>query len=843
MIVRTSNTHRVPRGGVLSGGNHRIVRLGGTFGVCAVAAALLVTANGNAALSFHLQLSGAGLQARSQPRMMPGVVLVGFRPGLPAGRRRALERLAGVRSAHRFGISAGRSRASRRLQSRIGLSFLLRVADGRVGQAVSLLRARRAWVRYAEPDYVMMASAATRVPNDPSFSLQWGSRNTGQTVNGSSGTPGADDHAVRAWAHSTGSRSIVIGEVDTGIDYNHPDLAANIWSNPGKIGGCAAGTHGYNVVASSCDPMDDDTAYGGHGTHVAGIMGATGNNGLGVAGMNWNTTLLPVKWLDSNASGTTDRLISALDWLLAAKQAGVNIRVINDSATFAGTAYSQALSDEIDALGANGVLFVTSAGNSGQSNDDPATRRYPCGYDRPTEICVTASGQNDALPSWANYGSGKVDLAAPGVKVYSTLRNGGYGYIDGGSMASAQVSGAAALVLSVQDFSPTALKSDILSNVDPVPALSGWVRTGGRLDVCGAMPGCVTQPPASTAAPVISGLAKSGQTLTASPGSWSGSPTSFAYSWSRCGGSGSGCVGIAATDSRYTVTDGDVGSKLEVTVTATNDGGSAQGTGGPTAVVMGHAQRLTAAVDPQSVPANGTAMATVTAGVSDSNGNPVSAEPVGFSASDPGVTIGAVTDHGDGTYSATLTSSTTAGAVTLTAHDGSLSAATTLTQTAGTPGATSAPPLTSPGHGSSPGSVASSPASAPGVGSPLPPTSHAVLALPGRVVISEARARLRLGCGRSAPCVGTLKLWMSAVVMVHGQRRTRHAFVGSASYALPAGTQGTVTLELHALPQRLLRASHRVRFQASAGQAHRSETAVAARPRVGAKSGIRLGPA
>jgi serine protease len=194
-------------------------------------------------------------------------------------------------------------------------------------------------VRFAEPDYLLRENS---VPNDPKFTLQWGFRNTGQTVNGRAGSAGADERAVAAWTTQRGSRSVVVGEVDSGVDYKHPDLAANVWTNPGGIGGCPAGTRGRNVVAGNCEPMDDETTYGGHGTHVAGILGAMGNNGVGVTGVNWTTTILPVKWLDSSGSGSTSQLISALDWLLKAKLAGVNVRVVNDSATFVGTAYSQA---------------------------------------------------------------------------------------------------------------------------------------------------------------------------------------------------------------------------------------------------------------------------------------------------------------------------------------------------------------------------------------------------------------------------------------------------------------------------------------------------------------------
>jgi subtilisin family serine protease len=352
------------------------------------------------------------------------------------------------------------------------------------------------------------------VPNDPSFPLQWAYSNSGQSVptqeaeehlGGSMpGTAGADERALRAWRVSTGSRAIVIGEADTGVDYDHPDLEANIWNNPGNVGGCPAGSHGYNVVSGShrCEPLDDDMVYGGHGTAVAGILGGVGNNGVGVAGVNWQTTILPVKWLNNEAGGSTSGLIEALQRLVAARQAGVNIRVVNDSQTFFGTGFSPELKEEIEALGANDILFVTAAGNTGDNNDEEAKRRYPCGYDLPNEICVTATDDNDQLPSWANYGPHTVDLAAPGVSIYSTLRGETYGYLSGGSMAAPQVAGAAGLILSVDpSLSASELKADILRNVDPLPSLAGKVITGGRLDICKALPGCEATAPPSTAAP------------------------------------------------------------------------------------------------------------------------------------------------------------------------------------------------------------------------------------------------------------------------------------------------------------------------------------------------------
>jgi subtilisin family serine protease len=559
-----------------------------------LAAALLLTA---APAASQRPAPPRPLAAAKTTPYRQGVVLVGFRSGVSAARRSADERSAGAASARRLGPAVAAVGRGRVTTQEFLSPFVLHVPAGQELATIERLRHDPA-VAYAEPNYILSASAT---PNDPSFSVQWGDSNAGQEITSqeineqlgapAAGTPGADDRALSAWGVSTGSRSIVVAETDTGVDYTHPDLAANIWSNPGKVGGCEKGTHGYNVVAKSCNPLDEDPTYNGHGTHVAGIIGALGNNEVGVAGMNWQTTILPVKWMNQAAYGETSSLIEAMQWIVAAKQAGVNIRVVNNSDTFFGTAYSQALSNAIDVLGANNILFVASAGNTGNNDDEVVVQRYPCSYDRANEICVAATNNNDQLPNWANYGPHTVDLAAPGVSIYSTLRGGTYGYLSGSSMAAPQVSGAAALILSVAPtLSAAALKADILENVDRLPSLTGKVITGGRLNVCKALPGCAgaaAKAPANSRPPTISGSPQVGQTLTAVRGAWTNRPTSFAYQWLRCTSSGGSCATIAnARSQTYVLEAADLGRTIRVQETASNWGGTTAARSAATATVV-----------------------------------------------------------------------------------------------------------------------------------------------------------------------------------------------------------------------------------------------------------------
>lgn len=289
-------------------------------------------------------------------------------------------------------------------------------------------------------------------PNDPSFNKLWGLHNTGQT----GGTANADINAPEAWSYTTGSSSVIVAVIDTGVDAGHGDLTANTLS-------------GYNFITSTAGQTDDN----GHGTHCAGTIGAVGNNGIGVTGVAWNVKILPLKFLDASGSGYTSNAVKAINY---AKTNGAHI--ISNS--WGGTSYSQALKDAIDASNA---LFVCAAGNSGQNTD--STPHYPSAYNSPNIISVAATDHRDALASFSNYGQNTVHVGAPGVSIYSTYPSskGNYATLSGTSMATPHVAGMAALIKSANPGMNTAdLKSVILSSVDTKSSLSGKCLTGGRIN-------------------------------------------------------------------------------------------------------------------------------------------------------------------------------------------------------------------------------------------------------------------------------------------------------------------------------------------------------------------------
>lgn len=277
-------------------------------------------------------------------------------------------------------------------------------------------------VEYAEPNYILRALLT---PNDTSYNQLWGLNNTGQTVNGTSGTNDADIDAPEAWDITTGCiTDVVIAVIDTGVAYNHPDLAANIWSNTGEncttpIGdndgnGYANDCRGWDFLDNDNDPMD----YNSHGTHVAGTIAARGNNSSGITGVMWCAKIMPLRFLGVSGAGDTANAAAAVTYA-----ANNGAKVIN--ASFGGGAYSQTMYDAINYARSRNVLFVAAAGNDGTNND--TTPAYPASYNLDNIISVAATDQNDALASFSNRGATSVDLAAPGVNIYSSIPVFSYG--------------------------------------------------------------------------------------------------------------------------------------------------------------------------------------------------------------------------------------------------------------------------------------------------------------------------------------------------------------------------------------------------------------------------------
>ena len=328
-------------------------------------------------------------------------------------------------------------------------------------------------LKVAEPDYIQHLSLT---PNDPSYDYLYGLHNTGQ----SGGTADADIDAPDAWELTTGSADVLVGVIDTGIDYNHEDLADNMWVNPNEIpgnnidddnNGYVDDIRGWDFVNNDNDPMDDHF----HGTHCAGTIGAVGNNGVGLTGVAWNVSLVGLKFLSSGGSGSTSDAIASVYY---ATSIGLDIT----SNSWGGGGFSQALKDAIDDAAANDSLFIAAAGNSAVDND--SYPHYPSSYDSNNIIAVAATDRNDQLASFSCWGLESVDLAAPGVDIYSCFPSNSYSSISGTSMATPHVSGAAALLKSlIPSLTSSEIKSQLLQSVDTLASLDGLMATGGRLNV------------------------------------------------------------------------------------------------------------------------------------------------------------------------------------------------------------------------------------------------------------------------------------------------------------------------------------------------------------------------
>ncbi|HMS08353.1 MAG TPA: S8 family peptidase [Pyrinomonadaceae bacterium] len=356
----------------------------------------------------------------------------------------------------------------------------VRLADGSsVAKAIEQYKKFPA-VLAAQPNFYYELTA---VPDDPQYS------NAGLW-----GLPKIS--APAAWDITTGSNTVIVAVIDTGMRLGHEDLAANLWLNPGEIAnnGIDDDGNGYTDDANGWDfrfEDSDPTDQHGHGTHVAGTIGAVGNNATGVVGVNWNVRIMPIKIYSQAANDTTSAmLINAYNYVRMMKLAGHNIRVTNNS--YGGCAeacgYDQATKDAVDALGDAGVLNVFSAGNNGRNTDNLPF--YPGSYDSPGILNVAASTSVDSRASFSNFGVVSVDLAAPGAGIYSTTNgsNSSYGISSGTSMAAPHVAGVAALLAAQHpSLDARSLKATIMNNVDVLQDWAGVVKTSGRLNAAAAL--------------------------------------------------------------------------------------------------------------------------------------------------------------------------------------------------------------------------------------------------------------------------------------------------------------------------------------------------------------------
>jgi subtilisin family serine protease/subtilisin-like proprotein convertase family protein len=348
-----------------------------------------------------------------------------------------------------------------------------------VSQAVAIYQ-QSPLVHFAQPDYALSLAA---IPNDPQFASMWNLNNASLQT--------ADINAPQAWDIRTSARGIIVAVIDTGIDYTHPDLAANMWRNPGEIpgngidddgNGFIDDVYGWDFANNDNNPMDDQ----GHGTHVAGTIGAVGNNGIGVTGVAWEVQLMAVKFLNSRGQGSTSAAIKSINYAVAH-----GAKILNNS--WGGGGFDQLLSNTIDAARANGVIFVAAAGNNTRNND--VTPTYPANYPQDNIVAVAATDNANRLATYSNYGLTSVDIAAPGTNILSTRPGNSYGVLSGTSMATPHVSGALALVWAEHpEWNYRQVINQVLTTGAPLASLAGKTVTGRRLDLAAAL-GHETAPP------------------------------------------------------------------------------------------------------------------------------------------------------------------------------------------------------------------------------------------------------------------------------------------------------------------------------------------------------------
>ena len=386
---------------------------------------------------------------------VPGQLLVGFHGGLSSSAQQAVIEHAGGRLMRHLSHIRG---------------TVVRVHAK--GLALSALRKRLQAaheVRYAEPDYYLHPSLA---PNDPDYAQQYALAATGA---GAVGAP-------VAWNTRTGCAKVAV--LDTGTQYNHPDLTGNVWHNSHETAGNNVDDdhngyvddyYGVNLVKGRDSGVDDE----GHGTHVSGIIAGHGDNATGVSGLCWTGSIVPVKFMNSQGKGSSSAAATGLDYAIKS-----GAKIVNGS--FGSSSKSTALEDEVDYAESKGVLLVFAAGNNSTDND--SAPEYPAAFTNGNIIAVAAVTSTGALASFSNYGAKSVDVGAPGDNILSTYLNSAYKVLSGTSMASPIVAAAAAMLRS-RDSSLTysQIRSTLLSHTQPAPALQGKVVHPGVVNIGAAL--------------------------------------------------------------------------------------------------------------------------------------------------------------------------------------------------------------------------------------------------------------------------------------------------------------------------------------------------------------------
>jgi len=463
-------------------------------------------------------LFSTGLQAGTAGSMIPEKAS-GFAPG------EILVKFKGIKTAPTIGpsatqtmmqaIPASAQSALAQIQGKVtkvlpmmGVCKVQIAASMPINKAIDALYASGAVV-YAEPNYYMELAGVpgetdiAAIPNDPSYTSQWGLDNTGQ----SGGTVDADIDAPEAWNVAKNANNVVVAVIDSGVEYTHEDLSANMWTNPREIAGNSIDddgngyiddVYGIDTYSNDANPLDDY----GHGTGVAGAIGAVGNNSKGTCGVAWTAKIMALRayyYTGQISGGTIADVVECIQYALAIQQANTYPRMIINGSQYTST-YSQALYDAINACLTAKVLYVTAAGNN--YDDLEVTPYYPACYDLPNIISVGASDRTDKRPSWSNYGAYSLDLFAPGMAIIGPWKGNAYNTWDGTSQACGFVSGAAAVVWQkypAVDWKQ--VKARILNGTEdgvatPAPYFARLAMTQGRLNLNNSLKSALTGTPA-----------------------------------------------------------------------------------------------------------------------------------------------------------------------------------------------------------------------------------------------------------------------------------------------------------------------------------------------------------